>query len=290
MRDALFIGIDGGGTNCRARLRNGAGERLGEGRGGPANVRLGSDVVMESILTATRAALAEAGLPETMLGRLHAGLGLAGAGLTTDRERLRAAAETVFASVAIDTDAVAAWWGACGGADGAILILGTGSCGLAVVGGKRTYVGGWGPEISDEGSGAVLGQAALRRAARAAEGLAPATPLTAALLARFDGSLETIVGWTSTARPTDYGSFVPLVFEHAERLDRAALDLLGKTAAEVAEMVLRLLDLGAPRVRLIGGLSGPLEGWLPPPIRAYLAPAEADAVDGAILMARAAFV
>jgi len=38
---------------------------------------------------------------------------------------------------------------ACEGRDGAILIVGTGSAGLAVVGGRRITVGGWGAEIGD---------------------------------------------------------------------------------------------------------------------------------------------
>ena len=77
----LFIGVDGGGTSCRARIRNAAGTLRGEGSGGPANVRLDPALVMDSIVTATRAAVRAAGLAEGDLSRAHAGLGLAGAGL-----------------------------------------------------------------------------------------------------------------------------------------------------------------------------------------------------------------
>ena len=35
---ALFLGIDGGGTGCRAAVCDGAGRILGEGRGGPSNI------------------------------------------------------------------------------------------------------------------------------------------------------------------------------------------------------------------------------------------------------------
>ena len=37
----LFLGVDGGGTQCRARLADRAGRILGEGIAGPANIRLG---------------------------------------------------------------------------------------------------------------------------------------------------------------------------------------------------------------------------------------------------------
>ena len=36
-----FLGIDAGGTKCRARLVNAKGDILGHGLSGPANVRVG---------------------------------------------------------------------------------------------------------------------------------------------------------------------------------------------------------------------------------------------------------
>ncbi|MFD1331301.1 N-acetylglucosamine kinase, partial [Methylopila musalis] len=35
-RSALFLGVDGGGTRCRARLADAGGRVLGEGLSGPA--------------------------------------------------------------------------------------------------------------------------------------------------------------------------------------------------------------------------------------------------------------
>ena len=49
MTDLLFLGIDGGGTKCRARLRNAEGRLLGEGTGGPSNIRLDPDLVWNSL-------------------------------------------------------------------------------------------------------------------------------------------------------------------------------------------------------------------------------------------------
>ncbi|MCP3699810.1 MAG: N-acetylglucosamine kinase, partial [Aliivibrio sp.] len=37
----LYVGIDGGGTSCRARIRNAQGELLGEAKSGSANILLG---------------------------------------------------------------------------------------------------------------------------------------------------------------------------------------------------------------------------------------------------------
>ena len=46
-----------------------------------------------------------------------------------------------FASIVLETDAYIAWLGAHQAEDGGIVILGTGSCGLAVIGGRRVTVG-----------------------------------------------------------------------------------------------------------------------------------------------------
>ena len=58
----LFLGVDGGGTQCRARLADRAGRILGEGVAGPANLRLGLEASLAAVLDAARQCLAEAGL------------------------------------------------------------------------------------------------------------------------------------------------------------------------------------------------------------------------------------
>ena len=287
MPEPLTIGIDGGGTNCRARLCDAAGARLGEGVGGPANARLDSKLVMRSILDASAAAAAAAGLPAADLSRAHAGFGLAGAGLKSAAAKLLAEPHP-FLSVTIETDAYATWLGAHQGADGAILILGTGSCGLAVVGGRQVYVSGWGAEISDEASGNWIGREAIRRALWAYDGRAAMTPLAAAILKRFNDSAEAVVAFATTARPADYGRLVPLVFDYAAKHDPLGLALVSEAAADAVRIIERLIAAGAPSVSLIGGLAEPLSKWLPPSIHRHLSEPKGDALDGANLMARRA--
>lgn len=287
MPEPLFVGIDGGGTNCRARIRDGRGALLGEGAGGAANARLDPKLVMGSILTACAAAAGAAGLSQNELRRAHAGFGLAGAASGEVNGRLAREAHP-FASITIDTDAYAAWLGAHQGGDGGILVLGTGSCGLAVIGGRRIYVGGWGAAVSDEASGQLLGREAIRRALWVHDGRAPTTPLAEAVLARFEGSADKIVAFATEALPADFARLAPLVFEHAERSDALALALLTEAAADATRILARLIEAGAPSVCLVGGLAPRLAPWLPPPIRQRLSPPRADAMDGAILMARAA--
>jgi glucosamine kinase len=283
MSDFLFLGIDGGGTRCRARLRDGTGNLLGEGTGGPCNVRLDTELVWNSILTACRGAFAQAGLSEGEFGRTYVGMGAAGAGQSSAVARILSRPHP-FASIVIDTDAHTAWLGAFGNSDGAILIVGTGSCGYGVIGGQRHYVGGWGFEISDEGSGAAIGRELLRRTLCAYDGRLPATPLSDAVLDEFDRSPQAVVEWVGKARAADYARYAPLVLDHAKRRDALGMALIADAAAGLTQIANRLVDLGAPALCLVGGLAEPLRPWLPPPIQQVIAPPLADALDGAILL------
>ena len=158
MTKYFFIGIDGGASSCRARLRDMEGNLLGEGCGGPANIHLDLDLAKESVRAASRAAVRDAGLDEHILHCVHAGLGLAGAGLKSPCEQLCAGLSSFFASTVVATDAYIAWLGAHQGGNGGIVILGTGSSGLAIVDGRRIDVAGWGAEISDEAGGQRMGR------------------------------------------------------------------------------------------------------------------------------------
>ena len=285
LSDPLFLGIDAGGTKCTARLRDAQGLLLGEGVGGPSNIRLDPELVWNSILTATRQAMATAGLDERNLKRIHVGMGAAGAGQTSDLDRFMARGHS-FATMSVDTDAHAAWLGAFSGADGAIVIVGTGSCGYGSIGGHRHYVGGWGFEISDEGSGAAIGRDVLRHAIWAYDGRIATTGLAKTILAEFENSPENLVDWVGKARGKDYARFAPIVLHHAYQRDPLALAIVERATADLAQIAHRLLDLGAPALSLVGGLAEPLRPWLPPPVQAAIAEPKGDALDGAILLAR----
>ncbi|HXH03612.1 MAG TPA: BadF/BadG/BcrA/BcrD ATPase family protein [Candidatus Competibacteraceae bacterium] len=285
MSTPLYLGVDGGGTNCRARLSDDRGRILGEGRGGPANIRLGGERAYAAILEAARQALVQAGLSEEHLAGLHVGLGLAGVNVAQVRDAFLAL-PSPFAHVRLVCDATIACLGAHGGEDGGIVIIGTGSNALARVGGRTISLGGWGFELSDQGSGAVMGQRALRLALLAHQGLRPATALSRALMARWQDDPERLFLWGAAARPGDYAALMPLILEHAAACDMLALELLSEGAAEIGALVDALLRHGAPCVSLLGGLAGVMAQWLAPPLRARLVEPRGDALDGALLLAR----
>ncbi|TXI10267.1 MAG: N-acetylglucosamine kinase [Rhizobium sp.] len=283
-----FLGVDGGGTGCRARIEDAEGTVLGQGLSGPATTRLGIDEAWASISRAFDAAIEEAGLDASDIGRIHVGVGLAGIGRKGALAALRAI-EHSFASIDFVSDGEGACLGAHSGRDGAIVIAGTGSIGLGLVEGRQLRVGGYGFPISDEGSGAYLGLKAVQIALRAQDGREQNTALPAEIMQRFQGDPMEAVAWMDRASATDYATFAPMVLRHADQGDAIARRLVQSAAGHIDTLVRTLFDKGAPRVCLLGGLASPLEPWLSPDVRRRLKPTDGDAVSGAIILAKRAF-
>lgn len=284
-RPNYYIGIDGGGTRCRARLQDDHGHTLGQGESGPANIRLGLDVAWGNIMAAIDAALTAAGLTRDILPRTSLGLGLAGIVTPDDCTRTTAAAPVEFGQVTAAADCHVACLGAFAGEDGAIQIAGTGSSGYAIVSGRGYPVGGWGFLLSEKGSAAALGRDAIRAALEANDGLAQRTLLTEALIARF-GTPSDIIDWSEHARPVDYGALSPFVFDHARQGDEVATRLVRQLAADIDHYIAHLVSVGAPRICLVGGLAPHISPWLSDATHARLIAPRMDVLDGAILMAR----
>jgi glucosamine kinase len=286
---ALFVGVDGGGTGCRARIEDAKGSLLGTGIAGPATLRLGVDRALSEVEKASRVALEEAGLGPDMLNSVHAAVGLAGIGRKGLLEELEQRPHP-FRSVIYAHDATIACIGAHGARDGGIVIVGTGSVGYAVVDGREVRVGGYGFPISDEGSGADLGLHSIRQALRAYDERAVGTSLTRDVMMRFRNDPFEAVAWMDRATATDYATFAPLVMRHADAGDPIARRIVREAAEQIDDLVRRLSECGAPRVALLGGLASSMQPWLAPDVQRRLVPVEGDAVDGALHLARRAFM
>src|SRR5215470_9202821 len=283
----LFVGVDGGGTGCRARIEDAKGRLLGTGIAGPAALRLGVDRALAEVEKACRVALDEAGLGSGGLRSLNAAVGLAGVGRKGVLEELVLRPHP-FCSVFYAHDATIACIGAHGARDGGIVIVGTGSVGFAIVGGREIRIGGYGFPISDEGSGADLGLHAIRLTLRAYDERAVGTRLTREVMNRFHNDPFEAVAWMDHATATDYATFAPLVLRHADSGDPVARRIVREAAEQVDELVRRLSECGASRVALLGGLASSMEPWLAPDVQRRLVPVEGDAVDGALHLARRA--
>jgi glucosamine kinase len=287
MNGPLFLGIDAGGTHCRARLVDGDGKVLGSGRAGSANLTLGIATAHRSMVAPSAQAFAAARLGRSAMRRTHAGLGVAGLD-DPDLARAINRCRFGFASLTIESDAVTACIGAHGEKDGGILIVGTGSQGVVRSGGTFRRVGGWGFLLSDHGSAAVLGHAALRQALLAHEGVIAASPLTRRLMRRFGNDPAKMLPWARQATPSQWGAISPLVFAQAKTGDALASKLVDAAVADVARTLSRMVDLGAKRIALVGGLADAYASRLPRRLGRLLVPAERDALAGAIDLARLA--
>ena len=285
---SYVIGVDGGGTKCRARLTDASGRILGSGTGGSANIRLGLEQTWRHMLDAIDQALAEAGLGREIFASTAIGLALAGVVNDGDIHRTIEAGPT-FARAKVCSDAHGACLGAFEGRDGGIVICGTGSAAYAWVGGKSHAVGGWGFQVCDNGSSANLGREAIRAALRGYDDLIPATDFIRAVMAHFGGKPADIVEWVDTALPRDYGELAPLVMDFAGNGDPIAVGLVEQTAQDLGIYIDKLRRLGAPKVCLLGGLSGPIRPWMAPWTDNVLATPLHDAVHGAVILASHAF-
>lgn len=284
-KDTMYLGIDGGGTGCRARIENEDGRVLGEASAGPATTRIGVDKAWQSMTEATEAAAAQAGLTREDFARMRAGIGVAGLGRRGAQAALNKIAHP-FASVIFISDGLAACLGAHSGADGAIVVAGTGSVGVGLIGGREIRLGGYGFPVSDEGSGADIGLQVVRLALRAADHRGEMTPLLLEAMSAFDHDPYQAVAWSEEARATDYAAFAPIVMRHANQGDSVGRRIVERAADSIGDLLDLFLAKGIDRLSLVGGLANAITPWLTPDLRARLRRPDADAAAGALLVAR----
>lgn len=280
----FFLGVDGGATRCRARLRGRTGALLAEVEGPAANIYVDFDGAIANVRAQMDAVEAKAGLDGEALSRTALGMGLAGLSSREDAQRVEARFGGM-SGVKAANDAVTACLGAHGGADGALVITGTGSAAVARVRGGETVIGGRGFLLGDDGSAARVGADAVRAALRAHDGLGPTSLMTEEIMRRFSDDPLVAIQWAITAKPSGYGAFAPHVFECAAAGDAIALAIVAAAAQGADALIKATQALGAERVVLVGGLSQPLRPYLAPSSLAALRRPLFDAVDGAILLA-----
>lgn len=242
----LILGVDGGGTGCRAAVADLSGHVLGRGEAGAANIASEPDGAAGNIREAVEQALGQAGGTGASIRR--AVLGLAGANLPGAPERL--ATSLPYPKVTIVTDAVTATRGALGEGDGILAAIGTGSVFATQRAGQIRQFGGYGFTLGDEGSGASLGRALLSRALRAHDGVLPMTALLSTLLAEMNGP-GGIVAFAFTAQPADFAALARRI---TASTDPAAQSILQAAEAEVAATLDALQTGTGLPVVFLGGL------------------------------------
>lgn len=279
----LVLGIDGGGTSCRAALASAAGEVLGRGRSGAANIMTDLHGARANIVEAARLAFVDAGRDPALIPSVSAVLGLAGTNVGGYKQQLLEILP--FRESLVESDALIALNGALGDHDGAIAIIGTGSVFMSRRGERLQTIGGWGFMLGDLGSGARLGRDLLQETLLAHDDIHPASDLTDTVLERFGGDPRNIVKFGAASKPGEFAALAPMVVEFAGKGDEAALRVLRRAVRDIEE-ALDALKLGPDDwLCLHGGLAALYVPYLSHDYRALLKPPLQDALGGAVSMA-----
>jgi len=282
-----FLGVDGGGTNCRVRLADQTLRTLGEVTNGRSNLQIeDGEPAYRSIMDGTKEVFEQAGLDLAETANTHACFGMAGGRLPSAREAF-AARPWPFGSVTVYDDIDIARAGAHGGEDGAVIIVGTGSAGLAMVKGQRHQVGGWGFHVGDQMSGAILGRELVRRAVEAADGLVSGSPLTQAVIEKLGGSLDAVMDWSfQDRRPADYGALMPLFVEFYEQGDAVAAELMALQLSFIDNYVNWFKARGATKMAAVGGFGTRLYPLMMERYGDFIVPPRDEPLHGALILAR----
>jgi N-acetylglucosamine kinase-like BadF-type ATPase len=260
----LFLGIDGGGTRTRAFLTDAEGQVgvwAGAGLTNPIHASPGE--LRANLRLSVEGAFAQLHLQPSACR--SAFVGMAGVTTAAGRNRVQSALADcglAHTPIGVDHDIRIALAGGLALRPGMALIVGTGSsCYGRTADGRTWQTGGWEALISDEGSAFFLAREAIAAAARMADGRCRETPLR-----------QAVFGWLGIHEIADVlprihdqgltrsemAAFAPQVVRLAEQGDPAALEVLNRGAALLAEMVVgnhRMLPTGpGPDVVITGGL------------------------------------
>ncbi len=284
---SLIMVVDGGGSTCRARLVDHDGNALGAAKGGAANAISDPESARRTIIATVRATYADAGLDPNRARDDLLFVALAGIPERTGFTALLSA-DMPFARIELTSDLAAGVQAALHDADGVVVNVGTGSYFVAQRGGRLRRVGGRGFLISDECSGAWLGQRLLRDVVRAHDRLIAATPLTDQALAECGGGIDDVVAFAKRASPRDFAGFAPMIVAARAQADPVAERLFARAVNEMCAILDALDAVALGRIVLIGGLAATYRALLPEPWHGLCRDPLGDTLDGAVRLAQRA--
>lgn len=287
--EQLFIGIDGGGTKCKARLETANGYLLAEAVAGPANPATDFDQTLESVKDACLMVLQQAGYSESALARCAVVMGLAGVNVPRVQHQMQNW-QHPFAHLLITTDLHIACLGAHAGRDGAILITGTGTAAFSSVAEQQSLFSAQGFPLGDKGSGAWLGWQAVSATLDSLDGLIAPTELTQSICRNLGVSTNTdLISCCIGYKAADYAILAPLVLRHQQLGDPHAIDITDRALYYIQSLLHRLQRTGAERIAMIGGLAPLLAALLPVELQQQLSPVLGPPEVGAVVLARQLF-
>ncbi len=270
--------VDAGGTRCRGRLVDAAGGVLASAEAGPCNPATDLDRAADSLSRLW--ALCAAGHAAADVG-----LALGGAGLSSAAVRARFLAVLPrFAAAVVMSDGYAALIGAGGGRPGGLIIAGTGIAAHRLFDdGTSIERDGWGWVGGDRGSGAWIGQRALRHALAAEDRIVAHDALSRAVLAPLRA--PTLRDGLTGLGPDRLAALAPLVLAAAAAGDATAGRILDRAAALLAALAGTLRLGAADQLFMAGGLAAALAPRVAARLGRRIDAPAADAQEGCRLVA-----
>jgi N-acetylglucosamine kinase-like BadF-type ATPase len=256
---AIYLGIDGGGTQTTCAVGD-VNSVLGTASAGGSNmVRLGEHEARSNLHEAITKACDAARLRPELVE--VAVVGIAGASVPPVKEAIAGMVrDLVPGDIAIVGDMIIALEAAFAGLPGVVVISGTGSVAFGRnEEGEAARVGGWGPAISDEGSGQWIGRHAVAAVMRAVDALDTTSLLRPLLNAWNIESLEQLLQHANSSPAPDFAGLFPAVESAASTGDEMAQQLLTAAGNELARLAGVVIDRlwrqeDAVRVALGGGV------------------------------------
>jgi N-acetylglucosamine kinase-like BadF-type ATPase len=252
---ALYLAVDLGGTKTEYVLADETNE-LARVRGGTIKrMRTDAATAEQNFDAAIREIEAKSGCSVRDVTRSCVGAAGVTVPLVTDWIK-KIFAEHVGGSLILLGDVEIALDGAFFGGPGVLVMAGTGSnvAGRSAAG-KLTTAGGWGPALADQGSGARIGQQALRDAALAYDEERETRLLQAILQAWNLKNFDELVAYANQIPSPDLTRLAPVVKACADAGDTVAQGVLRREAEELAHLARIVID----RLRR----EDPRSGWLP---------------------------
>jgi N-acetylglucosamine kinase-like BadF-type ATPase len=245
--DKYYLGIDGGGTKTHAVITDSECRIAGEGFSGAANpLRIGLEEAILHVEQAVADACAHAGIE---IGEIESACAaIAGINHPIHYHTMKDALDDALqvAGLELVTDARAALEGALDGKAGVVVIAGTGSIAIGVnADGRQARAGGFGPTLSDEGSGYYIAQRALKAVVSSFDGRSPKTILAERICDRLgvaDPSDLPGVIYNSDSEPVDIAPLAELVDEAAREGDEVARQILIAAGRELGRLAASVID------------------------------------------------
>jgi glucosamine kinase len=235
-KQAVILGVDGGGTHTRATIMVGGRVLAHAESGSIKRLRVGEEAAEKNLRSLLKDVYAKAGLS----GVDAASVGIASATLPGIVEWVTAVLRDFHVERSeVVGDEVIALDAAFHGGPGILQIAGTGSNTIGrAPDGTRESAGGWSSRLGDEGSGYWIGVNSVRRALHAYDREQPTRILEKVGEIWGTHGVQDLVSLGDSTPGPDFAALAPAINELAEAGDVVALGVLEQAANDLVQFVL----------------------------------------------------